>query len=143
MGDTVHLSRSRVIETSHTQSEAGRQKIVTRKEEKTEEEGEKRRRKNEEKKRFGGKRCRTGPTLSVPYRSIRLEFCLPVCRILLSLGSKRSSIFSSQSFVTVHIIYRKAKRIYIYLYIHSLLSCLDRPLHKHTGDPFCENRLCA
>ena len=48
LGDTVHLSRSRVIETSHTQSEAGRQKIVTRKEEKTEEEGKKKKRKKEE-----------------------------------------------------------------------------------------------
>ena len=39
LGDTVHLSRSRVIETSHTESEAGWQQIVTRKEEeKTEEE---------------------------------------------------------------------------------------------------------
>ena len=38
LGDTVHLSRSRVIETSRTQREAGRQKIVTRKEEKTTEE---------------------------------------------------------------------------------------------------------
>ena len=55
MGDTVHLSRSRVIETSHTQSEAGRQKIVTRKEEKTEEEGEKRRRKKEEKNGSGAR----------------------------------------------------------------------------------------